>query len=118
MRRAIWNGPGCLYVGGEYVLPGVQFDADSIDKDALAAYCDRPIGAPRAKLIDVPTPTPAPVPVSPLPEPMIEETARNFDPIPENDPPAVSMSVPVPAPIPERVMAPVGLKHNKKGKHK
>jgi hypothetical protein len=112
MRRAIWNGPGCLYVLGEYVLPGVQFDADSIDKDALAAYCDRPVGAPRAKLIDVPTPTPAPVPVSPLPqaspapETMVEDAGRNFDPVPT--------PVPVPTPIP----APAGLKHSKKGKHK
>jgi hypothetical protein len=72
MRRATWNGPGCLYVRGEYVLPGVQFDADSIDPDALAAYCERPVGAPRAKLVPAPVPVPPIVaaPIAPTPAPV------------------------------------------------
>jgi len=96
MRRATWNGPGCLYVGGEYFLPGVQFDADSIDPDALVAYCERPVGAPRAKLVDVPAPKPAPVPVSPAPIPV---------PIPV---PVMAPTAALPTPVePHAVISPV-----------
>jgi hypothetical protein len=59
------------------VMPGEEFDADEIPAESLAAFCARPVGYPRATMLEAP----APVPSAPLP-------ARSTDPVAVVAPPA------------------------------
>ncbi len=84
-ERVRWNGPGCMTINApkaRVVMPGDTFDADEIPAESLAAFCARPVGAPRATVLVA---KPAPVPAAPRPVP----------------PPVPAPAVVLPAPVVE-----------------